>query len=166
AAAPAAEAKKDAPTALTTADPNIDLGDLKLMLEPMTRPQLDAEVEGWTTLLRAKVAEISNAELAVRRKNREIAALKDLKSAAEKSAAASAKVEEKGKAASQSAEAKAAAAKLAEANAKLVQSGEDGKKAAAGDPPPVSGPPKEQERSAAAAPAAADNYVLKRATEK
>src|SRR5208283_4534126 len=72
AAAPAAEAKKDAPTALTTADPNIDSGDLKLMLEPMTRPQLDAEVEGWTALLRAKVAEISNAELAVRLKNREI----------------------------------------------------------------------------------------------
>ncbi len=161
AAAPAAEVKKDAPTALTTADPNIDLGDLKLMLEPMTRPQLDAEVEGWTTLLRAKVAEISNAELAVRRKNREIAALKDLKSAAEKSAAASAKAEEKGKAASQSAEAKATAAKLAEANAKLVQSG-----AAAGDLPPVSGPAKEKERSAAAAPAAADKDVLKRATEK
>jgi small conductance mechanosensitive channel len=163
AAAPAAEAKKDAPTSQTTADPSIDLGDLKLMLEPMTRPQLDAEVEGWTALLRAKVAEISNAELAVRRKNREIAALKDLKSAAEKSAAASAKAEEKGKPASQSAEAKAAAAKLAEANAKLVQSGEDGKKAATGDPHPVSGPAKEKERAAAAA---ADKDVLKRVAEK
>lgn len=67
--APAAEAKKPPVTALTTADPNVDLGDLKLMIEPLSRAQLDAEAEAWTALLRAKVGEISNAELSVRRKN-------------------------------------------------------------------------------------------------
>jgi len=113
-AAPA-EAKKEAPAALTTADPNIDLGDLKLMIEPMTKAQLDAEAEAWAALLRAKVAEISKAELAVRRKNREIAALKEAKAAAEKDLAAQAKAEEK-------AVAKPALAKLAEPSGKPLQS--------------------------------------------
>jgi len=121
-AAPAAEAKKDAPTALTTTDPNVDLGDLKLMIEPLSRAQLEAEAEGWTALLRAKVAEISSAELAVRRKNREIAALKDSKAAAEKAAAeTSTKAVEKGE---------AAAAKPAAPNAKPAQSAEENKKPA------------------------------------
>ncbi|MFY9658786.1 MAG: mechanosensitive ion channel family protein [Methylocystis sp.] len=117
-------------TALTTADPNVDLGDLKLMIEPLSRAQLDAEAEAWTALLRAKVGEISNAELSVRRKNREIAALKEVKSAAEKSAAAATKAEDKGAGAPQSGDAKVAAAKLAEAKAKLVQSEDEGKAAA------------------------------------
>ena len=92
AAAAPAPAPAPAPAAklVTTADPDVDLGDLKLMIEPLSRAQLEAEAEGWTALLRAKVAEISNAELAVRRKNREIAALKEVKAAAEKSAEASA----------------------------------------------------------------------------
>ena len=128
--APAAPAPAPAAKPLTTADPDVDLGDLKLMIEPLSRAQLDAEAEGWLALLRAKVSEISNAELAVRRKNREIAALKEVKSAAEKSAAAAAKAEDKGAGAAQSGDAKAAAAKLAEANAKLVQSEDEGKKAA------------------------------------
>ena len=100
------------------------------MIEPLSRAQLDVEAEGWLALLRAKVGEISNAELAVRRKNREIAALKEVKAAAEKSAAVAAKAEDKGAGAAQSGDAKAAAAKLAEANAKLVQSEDEGKKAA------------------------------------
>ncbi len=155
--APAAAAKNASPATLTTADPNVDLGDLKLMIEPMTRAQLDAEAEGWAALLRAKVAEISNAELAVRRKNREIAALKEMKSAAEKVAVATTKAEEKGSA--QSAEAKAAAAKLAEANAKLAQTAEESKKAAAAAPLAVSGEAKEKA-------AAGDKDVLKRVAEK
>ncbi len=110
-----AEAKKDAAPPPTIADPNIDLGDLKLMIEPMTRAQLDAEAEAWAALLRAKVGEISKAELAVRRQNREIAALKELKAAAEKGPAALEKAEEK-------ASAKPPLAKLAEPSAKPVQS--------------------------------------------
>lgn len=88
-AAPEA-AKKDAPKATTTSDPNVDLGDLQLLLDPLTKDEVGVEAAEWAKLLRAKVREISDAELAVRRKNREIAALKEVKSAAEKVADASA----------------------------------------------------------------------------
>ena len=122
--APAPAAK---PAALTTVDPNIEIEDLKLLVEPLTKAQLDVEFEAWFALLRNKATQISDAELAVRRKNREIVSLKEVKAAAEKVADAS-KVEQKADAAPQSDEAKAAAAKLADANAKLAQSVADSKK--------------------------------------
>lgn len=126
---------KPALTAVTTSDPTIALEDLQLMIEPMTKAQVEAEGDGWFALLHAKVAEINNAELAVRRKNKEIAALNDVKAAAEKVAASSASPQSEG--------GKAAAAKLDEAKAKLAQTTDETKKAATvqNTAPPAAGAP-------------------------
>lgn len=76
AAAPAAPpAVAPAKPKAITANPAIDLDDLKLIVEPMTKAELEAESDAWFALLRAKVSEISKAEIAIRRKNREIAAI-------------------------------------------------------------------------------------------
>ncbi len=81
AAAPAkAEAK--APEPVTTADPQISLDDLDLLLAPMAEDELAVEAKGWFDLVRAKEREISVAELNVKRKNREIALLEKQKAAA------------------------------------------------------------------------------------
>lgn len=68
--------KKIPPLARTLADPKIDIEDLRLVIQPMTKEDLIIEADAWFRTLRTKVAQISNAELAVRRKNRELAALK------------------------------------------------------------------------------------------
>ena len=68
--------KKIPPLARTLTDPKIDIEDLKLIIQPMTKEDLIIEADAWFRLLRTKVAQISNAELAVRRKNRELAATK------------------------------------------------------------------------------------------
>jgi len=123
-----AEAAKPAePKPQTTSDPAIDVDDLKLLLEPMSKAELEIEANGWFGLLRAKVKEISEAELAVRHKNRELAALKEVKKAAEQAAAVSAKTETGAGGAEQTEGEKQAAAKLAEANAKLTQTVEAAK---------------------------------------
>ena len=100
--------KKDTPKAHTTANPNIDIDDLKLIVEPMLRPELEVEADAWFGLLRAKANEISKAELAVRRKNREIAALQAKAVAAEQNADAS-KLEKAAEATTKSEDSKAAA---------------------------------------------------------
>lgn len=116
-AAAAEPAKAPAPQPQTISDPLIDIDDLKLLIEPMTKPELEVEANGWFVLLQAKVKEISDAELAVRRKNREIAALKEVKNAAvdaskQMNASSGEPTSDAGK---------DAAAKLADANAKLSQ---------------------------------------------
>ena len=71
------ETEKKIPSlARTLTDPKIDIEDLKLIIQPMTKEDLIIEADAWFRLLRTKVAQISNAELAVRRKNRELAATK------------------------------------------------------------------------------------------
>lgn len=47
----------------------------------MTKEDLTIEADAWFRTLRTKVAQISNAELAVRRKNRELAAIKSTNTA-------------------------------------------------------------------------------------
>jgi small conductance mechanosensitive channel len=124
------EAPKPAePKPQTIGDPSIDVDDLKLLLEPMAKAELEVEANGWFGLLRAKVKEISEAELAVRHKNRELAALKEVKKAAVQAAAVSAKNESGAGGAGQTEDEKQAAAKLAEANAKLTQTVEAAKPA-------------------------------------
>ena len=68
--------KKAPPSAKTLVDPKIDVEDLRLVIQPMTKEDLIIEADAWFKTLRAKVAQISNAELAVRRKNRELSAIK------------------------------------------------------------------------------------------
>ncbi|MFN3892635.1 MAG: mechanosensitive ion channel family protein [Beijerinckiaceae bacterium] len=134
------EAKKEEPkSAGTIADPAIDIGDLKLMLEPLTKAELEVEANGWWKLLQGKVREVSEAELAVRRRNREIAALDKVKAAAENVAAAAARADKQPAAAATEAE-KAAAAKLERAKAELERASAAPAKteAAGGDKPAAS----------------------------
>jgi small conductance mechanosensitive channel len=73
--------KKAPPVARTLVDPKIDIEDLRLVIQPMTKEDLTIEADAWFRTLRTKVAQISNAELAVRRKNRELAAIKSTNTA-------------------------------------------------------------------------------------
>lgn len=156
------EAKKEEPKAATTiADPAVDIGDLKLMLEPLTRTDLEIEANGWWKLLQGKVREVSEAELAVRRRNREIVALDKVKVAAESVAAAAVRAERQPSAAPSDAE-KAAAAKLERAKAELEKASaapkSDAQKPDAASPDKPAG-------EGAAAPAASDQALLERAVQ-
>jgi small conductance mechanosensitive channel len=142
---PAPAETKPALKAVTTADPAVSLEDLKLMIEPMTKAQVEVEANAWFALLHAKVAEINNAELAVRRKNKEIAALNDVKAAADKVAAS---------ASSQSEQGKAAAAKLEEAKARLAKTAGETKNTATVE---------NTAANAAAAPPADDKAIMNKA---
>jgi small conductance mechanosensitive channel len=151
--------KEEAKVAGTTGDPAVDIGDLRLMLEPLTRVELEIEANGWWKLLQGKVREVSEAELAVRRRNREIAALDRVKAAAENVAAAAAKSERQPASAASAEAEKAAAAKLERARAEL-------EKASAGAPPPAApagGKPAAE--APANVPVANDQAILERAVQ-
>ena len=60
-----------APEVLTTKDVKIPIDELKLLLKPLTLDQLQVEAAAWQGLLQAKVQEISDAEIAIKRKNRQ-----------------------------------------------------------------------------------------------
>lgn len=59
-------------TATTISDPQTLVGDLELLLKPLTKSELIVETEAWLKLLKSKVAEISAAEIQMRQKSREI----------------------------------------------------------------------------------------------
>ena len=127
--------KEDPKGASTITDPAVDIGDLRLMLEPLTRAELEGEANGWWKLLQGKVREVSEAELAVRRRNREIVALDKVKAAADNVAAAAVRAERQPATAATDAE-KAAAAKLERAKAELEKASTAPKpEAASGDKP-------------------------------
>ena len=54
------------PTA-QTADAEVEIADLELMLLPLTRAELEFEVAAWLQLLRAKAREVTNAQIEERR---------------------------------------------------------------------------------------------------
>ncbi len=56
----------------TTSNPQIPVGDLELLLKPLTKSELVVEAEAWLELLKNKVKEISTAEIQKRQKSREI----------------------------------------------------------------------------------------------
>ena len=58
------------PEALTTKEVKIPIDELKLLLKPLTLAQLEVEAAAWQGLLQAKVQEISDAEIAIKRQNR------------------------------------------------------------------------------------------------
>ncbi len=70
--AAALSAETGSESARTTDDPQIEAKTLELLLKPLPKPQLLIEAEGWQALLQKKAQEIATAEIAVRRKNREI----------------------------------------------------------------------------------------------
>ena len=59
-------------TAITTEDPTIPVDELKLLVKPLTLEELQNESEGWLQLLKEKVKQISDAEIAIKRQNRSI----------------------------------------------------------------------------------------------
>ena len=56
----------------TISDPQIHVGDLELLLKPLTKSELIVEAESWLQLLKSKVKEISTSEIQMRQKSREI----------------------------------------------------------------------------------------------
>jgi small conductance mechanosensitive channel len=61
--ASAGDGEKSTPT--TTSDPEIPLEQLQLLLKPLTQGELVTEVDGWQDLLKAKVMEISQAQIEI-----------------------------------------------------------------------------------------------------
>jgi small conductance mechanosensitive channel len=61
---------KTSAVAVTTADPEVPDDELKLLVKPLTLPQLETEAAAWQVLLQEKVQEISDTEIAVKRENR------------------------------------------------------------------------------------------------
>ena len=62
--------------AVTTADPEIPVDNLRLLLKPLRRSELAAETEAWLILLQEKVRQISLAEIAMKEQGREISEAK------------------------------------------------------------------------------------------
>jgi hypothetical protein len=70
----AEEKPQEAPQAVTTADPEIPIEELTLLLKPLTKDELLIEADAWQVLLQEKAEEIARAEIAVQRQNRKIEA--------------------------------------------------------------------------------------------
>jgi len=90
-----ADTSLPAPKAIITEPPTIPVDELKLLVQPLTLAELETEAAAWLELVKAKVQEISNAEIAIKRKNRQldqereaIAALEDAKATLTKAQAA------------------------------------------------------------------------------
>ena len=69
--------------AQTAENTNVPVGELELRLKPLTRCELEAEAEAWLLVLKAKVTEISNAEIAVQYKSAELKKAKEAEAALE-----------------------------------------------------------------------------------
>ena len=70
-------------TTVTTEDPTIPVDELKLLVKPLTLEELQNESEGWLLILKEKVKQISDAEIAIKRQNRSIDKEKEAASALE-----------------------------------------------------------------------------------
>ncbi|MEE4605494.1 MAG: hypothetical protein V2J65_29720, partial [Desulfobacteraceae bacterium] len=64
--------QKPPPEPVTIADASIPVDELELLVKPLTTDELFVEADAWLGLLKAKVAEISQAEIAVKRKDKAI----------------------------------------------------------------------------------------------
>ena len=60
------------PKPVTISDPEIPVDELELLVKPLTAEELFVEADAWLGLLKAKVAEISQAEIEVKKKHKEI----------------------------------------------------------------------------------------------
>ncbi len=60
----------------TTTNPEIPVEELKLLLKPLTKDDLEAEVKTWLDLLKEKVSEVSLSEIQARHKATEIKKVK------------------------------------------------------------------------------------------
>ncbi len=106
--------------AITTADPEIPEDELKLLVKPLTLPELEIEAAAWQVLLQQKVQEISDAEIAVKRQNRSINKQEEAAKALEEATQALEEAQEKqSTAVAGSSEYEAATRKLEEAQENL-----------------------------------------------
>lgn len=69
--------------AQTVSNTEIRVGELKLRLKPLTRCELKAEAAAWLIVLKDKVSEISNAQIAVQYKSEELKKTKKAEEALE-----------------------------------------------------------------------------------
>ncbi|NER35573.1 MAG: mechanosensitive ion channel [Oscillatoria sp. SIO1A7] len=69
---------------ISTKDIEIPVDELKLLLKPLTLAELEIEAAAWLQLLKAKVREISDAEIAIKRKNRQFKKEEEVVKALEK----------------------------------------------------------------------------------
>ncbi len=82
ASAPAALAQ-DEYVAQSISDTAIPVDELALMVKPLTRSELEGEVQAWIALVKEKAKLLSAAEIAIKRKNEEIASAEELAAVAE-----------------------------------------------------------------------------------
>ena len=68
-----AQAIDDLSKPLTTSNPAIPTDYLELMLDPLTKTELEVEVNAWRDLVKAKATQIANREIATRQTSKEIA---------------------------------------------------------------------------------------------
>jgi small conductance mechanosensitive channel len=64
--------KADSKAAVTTKDPHIPVEELQLLVKPLSLDELQNEAAAWQVLLRNKVTDISEAEIAIKHQNRSI----------------------------------------------------------------------------------------------
>ncbi|NET01772.1 MAG: mechanosensitive ion channel [Sphaerospermopsis sp. SIO1G1] len=58
--------------AITTQDPTVPVDQLELLLKPLTLAELENESAAWLILLKTKVQQVSDAEIAIKRQNESI----------------------------------------------------------------------------------------------
>ncbi len=68
----AAAKDKPSPEPVTAKQIDIPIDELELLVKPLKKDELISEADAWQELLRAKVEEVSAAEIAVKQKNTEI----------------------------------------------------------------------------------------------
>ena len=78
----------------TVSDPEIPVEHLELLVKPLTADELIVEAEGWFSILRDKVREISLLEIEVREQREEVEQVEELADVAEEAADAAEEAEE------------------------------------------------------------------------
>ncbi len=107
---------------VTAQDPLIQKDHLEILLTPLTQEELAVEADAWMELVKEKVKQISDAEIAVKFKNEEIGSAKDIAKALEEAQEAAEILEEAEQTASVDPEAAQAAEEAREA---LDEAGEE-----------------------------------------
>lgn len=79
---------------VTAQDPLIQKDHLEIILTPLTQDELAVEADAWMELVKEKVRQISNAEIAVKFKNEEIESAEDAAEALEEAQEAAEDLEE------------------------------------------------------------------------
>ena len=69
--------------AVTVSDPKVPLDELKLMVKPLTVEELKVEAEAWMELLREKTRQTTQAEIAIKQKNKRIDQAEEVQEAIE-----------------------------------------------------------------------------------